>query len=77
MTFEQEIGQLKRTDKNETRSIEKTRFEITVNQRELDEPTREEKMSSLANSLLTIDMIECSRVRVNEILSEFMDNKKA
>lgn len=84
MTCQHEMDELKRRrgqangraesgPKNQE-SRDDDRVQVMVGERELREPSREEKMSSLGNSLLTIDMIECSRVRVDELLQAFKPN---
>lgn len=70
MSCQDELRELTRQLDKTTPVCESSRMQVRVNRKELKEPTREEKISNLSNLLLNIDMIECSRLRICEILDQ-------
>ena len=42
----------------------------TLANEQLNEPTDKDKLSAVGSALQTLDLIECLRVRINEIISE-------
>lgn len=67
MTSEHELKEEKNCDRKRTES---SQLQVRVNDKEIKEPTKSEMLAAISSSLRTIDIVDCLRVRVEEILNE-------
>jgi hypothetical protein len=67
MTSEHELKEETNCDRKRTES---SQLQVRVNDKEIKEPTKSEMVAAISASLRTIDIVDCLRVRVEEILNE-------
>lgn len=67
MTSEHELKEETNCDRKRTES---SQLQVRVNDKEIKEPTKSEMVAAISASLRTIDIVDCLRVRVQEILNE-------
>lgn len=70
MAHERELNDLKQHQQPSGQQQKQKQVQMTVNNKKVKEPSRAEQMQAVVASLQTIDLIECLRVRVEEILNE-------
>ena len=70
MTSEHELKEETNCDRKRTTATESSQLQVRVNDKEIKEPTKAEMVAAISASLRTIDIVDCLRVRVEEILNE-------
>lgn len=68
--YELELRDLRKQPSEQVQSNNKEFKAMTVGNEEIREPSREDHVTATMTALRTIDMIDCLRLRVDEILSQ-------